>query len=352
MRSAWPKLDHVFSVRRSDGNGESEASPEPTKILREPHRLPKELLNNFPVDLLTIEQGDATKPPLSFEQHPWEKLISRTSPENRPRVVIESWPPNAQLWTKGPACKSTTSRWHDLNYVSRFKRVSATDVGGAINQSRLLVARVKHEWSHLWVWSTEETELDTARPMSTLLTPPGLVRSNTYVQGRSGDPIAQRDPMPSVMGAFIQTERGTRRLTPEESSRGLGVPKEWKVDPTRITKGLLARTTTLFHWEYLSATLSRPARPTTIRPGQKSPSLSWSEMRNRTRPEPTAVQVPFAWKPPDLQEGGIWFNQRMSNLRKASESFEDPTSVIDEGIEAINIYRQNYTKDGPEAKRL
>jgi hypothetical protein len=289
MRVAWPKVNHVFSVRRSDGNGKSEASPEPTKVFQEPHRLPNELLNDFPVDLLTIEQGGATKPPLSFKRHPWEKLISRTSPENQPRVVVESWPPNAQLWTKGPACKSTTSRWHDLNYVSRFKRVSATDVGGAINQSRLLVACVKHKWSHLWIWSTEETNLEIARPMSNLLTPPGLVRSNAHVQGRTGDPIAQRDPMPSVMGAYIQTERGTRRLSPEESSRGSGVPKEWKADPTRITKGLLSRITTLFHWEYLSSTFSRPARPTT-RPDQKSPPLSWSEMRSRSLPETTVIR--------------------------------------------------------------
>ena len=53
-----------------------------------------------------------------------------------------------------------------------------TDVGGAINQSRLLITRVKHEWSHLWMWGTEETELETAQLMSNLLTPPGLVRSS------------------------------------------------------------------------------------------------------------------------------------------------------------------------------
>ena len=347
MRAAWPKLDHLFSVRRSNEEGKSEASPEPAHVFREPHRLPNELLNKHPVDLLTIEQGVSSKPPSNFERHTWEKLVSRTRPENRPRVVIEAWPPNAQLWTKGPACKSTTSRWHDLNYVSRFKRVAATDVGGAINQSRLLVARVQHEWSHLWMWGTEETELETARPMSNLLTPPGLVRAS-YVQGRTGDPIAHRDPMPSTMGAYIQTERGARRLLPEESSRGLGVPKEWRVESKRITKGLLERTTTLFHWEYLSSTLSRPARPMPSQKG-KAPALSWSELRNKTRPKP---QVPFSWKPPDLKEGGAWFQKRMVNLRKAAESCDDPPSIIDEGIKAIEIHRQNYTEDGPDAKRL
>jgi hypothetical protein len=347
MRSAWPKLDHVFSVRRSDEDGVGESSPEPTHTFRETHRLPKKLLTNCPVDLLIIEQGDETKPPLSFDWKPWEKLISRTDPANQPRVVIESWPPNAQLWTKGPACKSTTTRWHEMDYVSRFKRVSATNVGGAINQSRLLVARVKQEWSHLWMWSTEETEIDTARPMSNLLTPPGLIRSHLYVNGRMGDPIAQYDPMPSIMGAYIQTDRGTRRLLPEESGRGLGIPKEWKLSPGRITKGLLSRTTTLFHWEYLSGTLSRASRPASItNSSPETRASSRDQLRGKTRPEP------FSWKPPDLSPGGVWCEKRIANLRKAAESFQDPTSVVQEGLAAIEIHRSNYDAEGPKAKRL
>jgi hypothetical protein len=158
MRAAWPKLEHIFSVRRSDKKTSDEGkSPEPKYVFKEPHRLPNNLLNDFPVDLLIIEQGADTRPTPDYEQKTWEKLIYRTQESNQPRVVIESWPPNAQLWTKGPACKSTVTRWHDMDYVSRFKRISATDVGGAITQSRLLVARVKFEWSHLWMWSTEET---------------------------------------------------------------------------------------------------------------------------------------------------------------------------------------------------
>jgi hypothetical protein len=237
MRAAWPELDHVFSVRRSDEEEvEGEGSPKPKLLLKGPHRLPNKLLMDSPVDLLTIEQGHATKPPLTYERNSWEKLISRTKESERPRVVIESWPPNSQLWTKGPACKSTTTRWQKMSYVSRYKRVSATDVGGAFNQALLLVARVKREWSHLWVWSTEETEIDTPRPMSNLLTPPGFVGSHKYVEGRKGDPIAIIHPMPSVMGAYVQTERGTRRLMPEESGRGLGVPKEWRIDPKKHYK--------------------------------------------------------------------------------------------------------------------
>jgi hypothetical protein len=152
MRAAWPKLEHVFSVRRSEKEEEEvegERSPEPSHVLREPHRLSNALLSKFPVDLLTVERGFSTKPPLKYERDTWEKLISRTEKKNQPREVIEAWPPNAQLWTKGPTCKGTMTRWHEMDYVSRYKRIDATNVGGAINQSRLLIARVKKEWSHL-----------------------------------------------------------------------------------------------------------------------------------------------------------------------------------------------------------
>jgi hypothetical protein len=352
MRAAWPKLEHVFSVRRinEEEEMEGERSPKPSQVFKEPHRLSNTLLSKFPVDLLTVERGFSNKPPLTYERDPWEKLVSRTEKRNHPRVIIEAWPPNAQLWTKGPTCKSTMTRWHEMDYVSRYKRIAATNVGGAINQSRLLIARVKREWSHLWVWSTEETEINTPRPMSNLLTPPGLVGSHKYVSGRSGDPVAIIHPMPSVMGAYVETERGTRRLMPEETSRGLGVPKEWKVDPKKITKGSLERTTSLFHWEYLSTTLSRVERAKAKSDPLPRP-LNWNEMRDKTRPTPVK-NVPFSWKPPDLREGQEWHQRRMANLRKAAESFPDPTSVIDEGLAALATHRNNYTVDGPEAKKL
>ena len=216
MRAAWPKLEHVFSVRRSNEEEiRGEKSPEPHHVLKEPHRLPNTLLSKSPVDLLIVERGFSTKPPVNYERDTWEKIISKTKLSQRPRIVLETWPPDAQLWTRGPTCKNTTTRWHEMEYTTRCKRVNALKVGGAINQARLLVARVRKDWSHLWVWSTEESEVDTPRPMSNLLTPPGLVGSHKYVDGRKGDPIAFIHPMPSMMGAYVQTERGTRRLMPE-----------------------------------------------------------------------------------------------------------------------------------------
>jgi hypothetical protein len=191
IRAAWPKLEQFFSVRRSNKKMSDEGkSPEPKYVFKEPHRLPNNLLNDFPVDLLIIEQGADTRPTPDYERKTWEKLIYRTQESNKPRIVIESWPPNAPLWTKGPACKSTVARWHDMDYVSRFKRISMSE------------------------------------------------------------------------------------------------------------------------------------------------------------------QETFFWKPPDLREGHEWHQKRLANLQKAAESFPDPTSVIEEGIQALHTHRNNYTNDSPEAKKL
>jgi hypothetical protein len=85
------------------------------------NRFPRNLLNTNPVDLLTVERGFMTRPPTTYEASAWENLLSSTLCENRPELVIETWPSYAQLWSKGPACKSTVARWEDLGYASRFR---------------------------------------------------------------------------------------------------------------------------------------------------------------------------------------------------------------------------------------
>jgi hypothetical protein len=111
------------------------------------------------------------------------------------------------------------------------------NVGGAIIQARLVVARVRYEWSHLWIWNPQESETDLPRPMSNLLTPSGLLKPYQYVDGRHGDPHALTGPMPGFFGAYIKTDRGVRRVLPEETGRGLGIPKERKIDPKDMTQG-------------------------------------------------------------------------------------------------------------------
>jgi hypothetical protein len=93
--------------------------------------------------------------------------------------------------------------------------------------------------------------------MSNLLTPLGLVLRHLYDhRSQRVVPDARVDPMPCYIGAWIQTEKGVRRLMPKETSKGLGAPK---AERPALTASILPSTTSLFHWEYLSSSLTLPS---------------------------------------------------------------------------------------------
>jgi hypothetical protein len=255
---------------------------------------------------LTVDKGCITQPPHGYEINRWEDLLNHTDQELRPKVVIEIWSSNAQTWEKGPAGKACRERWRERErgYVSRFRRVDTTQVGGAIQQVRFISVRVKEEWASYWQWPEFEKDAFQVRSMSNLLTPPGLVAARDYgTLARSCYiPDARTEPMPNRPYAGIKAERGTRRLQFDETAWGLGLPKEWKWDTVSLDHGLLSQTTSLFLWEYLSETLSddspnepppppRLFRPVSTRLEFQGPSA------------PPAVP-PFSWIPPNLIPGG------------------------------------------------
>jgi hypothetical protein len=245
MRLAWPTMKHRFSVRH----------PELSKTVIQEDvehvyfgNVPRlNLLKSCPVDLLVVDRSHVTKPPLEYRMERCEEIVEATFVSCRPRVVLEVYPPGAQLWDKGPASKVSRTRWAERGYVSRFRRVNATQVGGAISQVRLLVSRVQLHYAPGWVWGEGEDEAFTPRPMSNLLTPPGMVRASSYGTPPGSIPSAFTDPMPATPGAWISTDRGSRRLQFEETARALGVPKDWGLTSGLLSSHLLVATTSLFH---------------------------------------------------------------------------------------------------------
>lgn len=165
MSEAWKTLEHRFSVGTSAthaGYGYTSGN-----------RPPLGLLNEHPVDVLVVEQGHVTDaPPVSCDiTRQWREMV-RCSLQP-PIFVIESWLEKAVLWENGPSTKGSTQRWTDRGYATRTKRVCASEVGGAIIQSRIMVVRVKLGNEHAWVWPPTDTETR-PRPMSNLLLPVGL----------------------------------------------------------------------------------------------------------------------------------------------------------------------------------
>jgi hypothetical protein len=354
MRYAWSSLIHKFSVRRQSEKAPSvDLLPSSNPQIFVGHnRYRKDLLEKCPVDLLVVERGTFHQPPTSLERSPWENLVNGTTTSNRPKVVIEIWAPSAQLWNRGPMSKGCVTRWKTHDFVTHCRLTKATSVGGAIQQDRLLIARVHNAYNESWRWDTSDRAPDVIRPMGNLLTPPGLVNLRHYVRHPSPDqlPHALRNPMPGRLGAFICTERGVRRVHPDETARGLGIPK---TDSNRATSSMLQRTTSVFHWEYLSASIAGlSSHHTSFSDTSSTPPRSHRPSSDIKEPLPTSGNVDFRWTPPNLSEHGPWWMTRVSNLRRASEFYPHPERIVADGIRLLTIHRSNYNEEGPAPKWL
>lgn len=354
MRDAWPNLRQVFSVQRREDNPGPQKTG--TEVFYDQRRFPKDFLSKHPVDLLIVDKGTHT-PPVDFSPQGWQNLLRDSATTHRPGVVVEVWPSNAQLWTKGPMVKQWIRRWDQWGYQSRCKLVRATSVGGAIRQNRLLVARVRNDWVNDWQWDRTEADEDVVRPMSNLLTPPGLLRPGVYAPHHDRDryPDATTDPMPGLPGAWVRTPKGVRRLTSPETARGLGFTKELAEE---VLPSVLRRTTSVFHWEYLSHSIIHLDSP---RGGTRQEHLKPpSQALPRKGPNPDAKDHPdeghaqqaFKWRTPDLSPGGTWYRQRLKNLRQAADFFLDSDAVYQDGLERLKRHRKNYNEDGPSPTKL
>ena len=325
MTRAWPKLHHVFAIRRPKDIVEpTDANAKPLIHYGIPN-IPSRLLNKHPVDLLVVDRsGLKNQAPKAHYVFPWETSVNHTKLSNRPKVIVESWNPICNTWQHGPTEKGCITRWETLGYKTRMKIVDCTCVGGAIRQARLLVARVGKDHVDKWIWPSMDDHGKT-RPMANLLTPPGLIRHQ--VKNPKGTVIsdASTDPMPGFPGALIRTNDVVRALQVNEFNRGLGFSKS---TAELVTKATAQRTTSLFHWEYLSPifcdNVSREMAPI------PTPSIPVVDLMAPLVSEDKPPSFDFTWKPPDLQVGSEWHQQRVQNLSSVCSYYENPQHLFDE----------------------
>lgn len=86
-------------------------------------------------------------------------------PEKRPKVVIEAWGSDPNLWQYGPMSKSATTRWKELGYTVNCRTINATSVDGAIDQDRLSIIRTQLDTRGKWEWDHLDQELTVMRPL-------------------------------------------------------------------------------------------------------------------------------------------------------------------------------------------
>ena len=225
MHLSWSKMKHVFCIQQRHD------SPNLSKRIADPHRCsdgmgattaPKvftmapeiktDILWRHPVDLFVVECCSRKTPPAAHTPERWEAAVANAKPSVRPKVVLESWDAKCNTWAHGPTEKGSVTRWTELGYSTRIKFVRCIDIGGAVNQFRLLVARVISSDAEKWIWPEYE-ELLQARPMSNLLTPSSLVHPRHYFAKPTEiylDPSS--DPLPPCIGATIKTDRGFQKV--------------------------------------------------------------------------------------------------------------------------------------------
>lgn len=359
MSQSWARLTHTFSVGGHAGSTAQQVHPN--------SRCARSYLAQHPVDCLVVDRGDLHKPrPAALDDRGtfWELLILATPTETRPLLVIEFWESAASIWANGPSTKLTTTRWANLGYTSRYKVVASDSVGGAITQTRLVVARFLATSQLNWKWATMAPP-GLPRPMGNLLTPPGLVprrdhaaRAPPHVKHVS-DP--RTDPMPWPLwaseGPWITTERGVRKLSRTELASGLGIPKHMRSDDGPFPE--LQRTTSVFITEYLGQCFCPPIQgpPPFETPDAVPDSLEGAvldRLRPTMPPDPSeGTFEPYNWVPPDLSEGGTWYNDRVESLRTASAHYPGrERELIATGIDHLATHRRNYDSTGPRPTKL
>jgi hypothetical protein len=351
MCQAWQTMSHDFTV---DPVGEhTSTGTDPVRYTGP--RFPLTILNDHPVDVLVIERGHIRKPRRMPTPERWESLITQTILTKRPSVIVESWLPVVSTWDSGPVGKLSCIRWETLGYDTRMRQVNATAVGGAIYQPRLLVTRIRRGSARAVLWNPFDGDVPyegTARPMSNLLTPPGLVNRRHYCKDptrRGTDSITE--PMPAYL-TWITTTHGVRRLLPEELARGLGMDKKSSEEAKdHLTPSLLQRTTSLFHWEYLSDGFVQIEEPI-VQPYEIADEFVFDEDYEDGDRDSTEAESNFTWRPPNLQIGGPWYRRRFENLLLAAWTYKDPFPLIREGINILDRHRKNYTDTHPAPKEL
>ena len=127
--------------------------------------------------------------------------------------------------------KILVMHWELGGYRSSCRTVNSLQVGGVVDRSWLLVARVLEcDWES---WSWPDFPPSTIRPMNNCLRPAKIPWSAYRVGDVYQDtsiPDCNKDPMPWRPGSVIQTRKGIWRLLHDELAKGLGVPKTWLQD--------------------------------------------------------------------------------------------------------------------------
>jgi hypothetical protein len=173
-------------------------------------------------------------------------------------------------------------------------------------------------------------------------------------------------PMPDKINAWIETDKGVRRLQAEELAKAKGLPKEWLSPLGTSNKGAFswAQGATCSHlWSAVLDTIAEWIDER--RPELKSSGVPLPTTRARPRKQRRAraknqkdltpvkaQQLDWEWELPELSPGGAWYRERVASLNAATAGHEEADRLRAEGFEILARHRENYTQAGPRILQL
>jgi len=333
-----------------------------TLILGAPHRVKTTVLRDNPVDVLAVDEGRQTG---TMERY-WERWLQKCSFEKRPDLVVICASPNELVQDGGFHEKEWREKFRVLGYLPGFWFLRATDHGGVVRQDRLVLILQK-EGTERPILNTQPTPMTskTPRPATNMLkthlipfqswdrhgwdaspedetivqaAAPCVIVGTARVDGRPVfSPMAC---LPDGTGSWIHVTdlRGKqciRRLLPEELAKAKGIPAEWLQDvknPSSLVDGMTA----LHLWTAVGDTIHEtwfhhPKEPSedidlpTVLP------VGWLEEDGGSDED----EEEWVWTPPDLSEGGEWYQARVESLEIAIAGMENASTLRQEGLEAL-----------------
>ena len=362
FREAWREDEHVFSVEGGKApNGDSNL-----QHLGTPERVSGEVLNRYPVDVLAIEEpssvANKATPPY------WTKWLDKCKDANLPDYVIISAPSKELVEDSGLQSKPWRRRFEKWGYEAHYWFIRAHEHGGVVRQDRCMLVLRRKDVTVPKVILPEPIVTDEApRIARNMLSPMGVPRTawlqDEWVQKEDypewvtaaaapciivgetrqrSTPVFSADgSLPDSVGALIATDKGVRRLLPEELAKAKGVPKSWTTQEILSTREV-NRMTSLHLWAAVAASLDNTtAQETTTESVPAIPLLDepiWT-VPNEEGPE-------WEWKAPDLSPGGEWHTARVSSLQAAVRGLPDADEHLAKGLAALDTHRKNYEGEG------
>ena len=370
-RMAFNSKDQVCSSQDHDFSFKLPHRPH-TSELKCRTRLGPHFLNQQKLDVLLIDDGDSAS-----SLTPLNHWIASTNDVSLPLVIAVAGSATRVSQQKDVDWRRARRKaLEDRGYQSVEWLVNSLDFGAALEQERAFdVYYQAASWvtpppvspcpqglpprpmqnllmpcgipSKEWHKSTIPLKLD---PPSSLSTQPSGPRCiGTCGKGQVWHPDGC---MPdSLANTWVATDQGVRRLQVDELAKAKGLPSEWRDKDASLPVQVVAASTSAHSWIAVCDAIGDWCCPEHALEDDCF-SVAPTEDLSDSDSEEADCDWEADYNFPDLTPGGPWHSARVKSLQQAIQGLPEADKLLQEGLEALEIHRQNYTPEGAKILQL